>query len=109
MVKTAYERTKTWRLLAEKVVDRAKIRQRLLDYFEGHAGHFTGKTHKESTKSLIGKANKTAQLGCRNSQFGRPWVNDGINDKKIDAAELPFMLESGWKRGRAKNKKFSRR
>ena len=56
-----------------------------------------GKLHKQETKDKIGKTNSISQKGERNSQFGKMWITDGINNNRIDKNS---MIPEGWKKGR---------
>jgi hypothetical protein len=84
----------------ERVVDGGAVSRGLIAYYATHPGSFTGISHKDSTKALIGAANCVSQAGARNSQFGRAWITDGKVNKKIDTSELSFYLDAGWRRGR---------
>lgn len=85
--------------------DPAKVSAGLLAYYEENPGGFTGKTHKASTKRLIGEANSVSQLGSRNSQYGTCWVRKRNKERKVSAQELEQELVAGWVRGRlAKNR-----
>ena len=61
---------------------------------------WTGKTHSEHSKKLIGEANSLAQKGERNSQFGTVWVKKDSVSKKIKKEECESFLKEGWVRGR---------
>jgi hypothetical protein len=62
-----------------------------------NGGAFKDKTHSEDTKKKIGAANSINQSGSKNSQFGKMWITNGTENKKIknDAA-----IPNGWKKGR---------
>lgn len=61
---------------------------------------WTGKAHKEKTKSIIGEKNSIRQEGNKNSQFGTLWINKEGIDKKIKGEEIDFYLKNGWTKGR---------
>jgi hypothetical protein len=56
-----------------------------------------GIPHTEEAKNKIGTANSISQSGEKNSQFGKMWITDGINNKKINKDE---KLPEGWRKGR---------
>jgi hypothetical protein len=87
-----------WENFAERQpVDSEALSKAMLNYYKDHPGSFTGKSHAESTKLLIGYANSTAQAGQRNSQHGTCWITDGQTNRKVKrVATLPL----GWRRGR---------
>jgi hypothetical protein len=60
-------------------------------------GSFYGKTHKSSSKKLIGEKNSIAQKGENNSQYGTIWINDGKVNKKL---KKDFPIPNGWTKGR---------
>jgi hypothetical protein len=41
-----------------------------------------------------------AQSGVGNSQFGKCWINDGVESKKVLKADLTKYTSNGWKVGR---------
>jgi len=57
---------------------------------------WTGKKHKEESKKKIGLANSKYK-GCLNSQFGKCWITNGIESKKIYKGDL---IPEGWRVGR---------
>ena len=58
---------------------------------------WTGRCHTEETKSNIGLTNSMKQMGEGNSQFGKHWITNGIENIIIKKEkEIP----SGWKVGR---------
>lgn len=59
-----------------------------------------GKKHTTETKEKIGKSNSIKQKGNLNSQYGKMWITDGLNNKLIKKTnEIPL----GWKKGRILN------
>jgi len=59
--------------------------------------NWNGKTHSEETKTLMRENRKGKQAGSNNSQFGKTWITNGKNNKKIfKGGKIP----KGWKLGR---------
>jgi hypothetical protein len=58
---------------------------------------FKNKSHKDSTKQLIGANSSKHQAGTGNSQFGTMWITDGTINKKIKKI-LP--IPTGFRKGR---------
>jgi hypothetical protein len=56
-----------------------------------------GKSHTESTKSKIGEANSIKQKGENNSQYGKCWITNEIESKKIYKGDT---IPEGWRLGR---------
>jgi group I intron endonuclease len=59
--------------------------------------NWTGKKHREESKSKIGEANSQKQRAEGNSQFGTCWITNGTENKKIKKTE---KLPKGWEFGR---------
>ena len=66
---------------------------------KGRQGTFTGKSHTDESKRLIGEANKQ-MVGRKNSQYGTRWITDGTINRKISSDAL---LPTGWRPGRVTN------
>ena len=60
-------------------------------------GHWKGKQHTEETKKKIGVTNSTNQKGKNNSQFGKCWITDEVESKKINKGDT---IPEGWRLGR---------
>lgn len=58
---------------------------------------FTGKSHSEESKRLIGEANSIKQKGENNSQYGKCWITNEIESKKIYKGDT---IPEGWRLGR---------
>jgi len=58
---------------------------------------FTGKSHKVESKRLIGEANSIKQKGDKNSQYGKCWITNEIESKKIYKGDT---IPEGWRLGR---------
>ena len=61
------------------------------------APDWTGKKHSKETKEKIGKSNSIKQKGSNNSQFGKCWITNGVESKKIMKGD---QIPEGWKLGR---------
>jgi hypothetical protein len=59
--------------------------------------NFTGKSHTEEAKKKIGMANSIKQRGSNNSQYGKCWITNEIESKKINKGEI---IPEGWRLGR---------
>lgn len=66
---------------------------------------FTGKSHSEETKKIVGEKNSINQSGKLNSQFDKIWIRNLESKEtiKISQSELDYYLKSGWERGRLAN------
>ena len=64
---------------------------------------WTGRSHKEETKQRIGEKNSLSQKGEKNSQFGKVWICNNIENKKIDKLQVEDFVKLGWKLGRKMN------
>jgi len=62
---------------------------------------FKGKAHSSETKQKIRASSKGVAVGEKNSQFGKVWITDGLNNKKISATDT---VPAGWRFGRVLNK-----
>jgi hypothetical protein len=80
------------------VFDSEKISQRLKEYYQRCGSHWTGRTHRESSKNKM--RNHRRQDGPKNSQWGTCWVTDGKTSKKIPRTELEDYLHKGFSKGR---------
>jgi hypothetical protein len=60
-------------------------------------GHWVGRKHLEESKRKIGVANSVKQKGEGNSQFGKCWITNEIESKKIHKGDL---IPEGWRLGR---------
>ncbi len=58
---------------------------------------FLNKHHTEESKLKIGQANSVHQKGSKNSQFGKMWITDGVDSKKIKNTD---NIPEGWYKGR---------
>jgi hypothetical protein len=61
------------------------------------APDWTGKSHRQETKTKIGLANSVKQKGSLNSQFGTMWITNGEINKKIKKED---SIPIGWYKGR---------
>jgi len=62
-----------------------------------NVGQWIGKKHSEETKKKIGVANSTNQKGENNSQFGKCWITNEVENKKIYKGD---SIPEGWRLGR---------
>jgi hypothetical protein len=94
------------RLLKEDSTFRARLSKAISEsmkkqYREGrknpNKGHWVGRKHLEESKRKIGVANSVKQKGEGNSQFGKCWITNEIESKKIHKGDL---IPEGWRLGR---------
>ena len=57
----------------------------------------------DNTKKLIGIATSKRQLGSNNPNYGKSWINNGIENKIIKRDKIDEFILNGWKKGRIKN------
>lgn len=60
-----------------------------------------GKAHSDSTKKKIGTASAISQARSGNSQYGKQWMTNGLEEKKVRPDEVPALTATGWRRGRS--------
>jgi len=56
-----------------------------------------GKTHSEETKNKLSKVMKGKGTGTNNSQYGKCWITNEIESKKINKCDT---IPEGWRLGR---------
>lgn len=79
---------------------RRNISAGLKERFANEDHPWAGRNHTDETKTKISMANKKAQSGSKNSQFGTMWITNGTDNKKIKKdADIP----EGWYKGRKNN------
>lgn len=85
-------------ILYKEFVDTQRIKFKKL-HSEGKMKYdnFTGKTHSEETKTKIGEANSAKQKGSNNSQYGKCWITNETESKKINKGDT---IPEGWRLGR---------
>ena len=59
--------------------------------------NWKGKSHTKETRKLIGEKNSISQRGEKNSQYGKMWITNGIENKTVIKNEI---IPDGWKKGR---------
>lgn len=59
--------------------------------------NWSGKSHTEETKKKISKTNSIKQKGSNNSQYGKCWITNDIENQKIYKGDL---IPEGWRLGR---------
>ena len=64
-----------------------------------HRPDWTGRKHSEDTKLKMSLVDRS---GEKNSQYGKVWITDGIENRKIFRNDV---LPSGWKHGRKLTRK----
>jgi len=65
---------------------------------------FSGKKHTSETKKKIGEKNKNNSRGDKNSQYGKCWVTNGIDNKLMKKCDIIDLIDSKWKLGRIMKK-----
>lgn len=59
--------------------------------------NWLGKKHSEETKRKIGETNSTKQKGSNNSQYGKCWITNETESRKIYKGDT---IPEGWRLGR---------
>ena len=77
--------------------ERSALISRRLKEIEFNHATFKGKKHSEETKKKIGVTNSTKQKGENNSQFGKCWITNEVENRKIYKGDL---IPEGWRLGR---------
>lgn len=67
--------------------------------------HTQTKDAKIKRKKTLAEINH--QQGTKNSQFGKCWITDGIESKKIKKEELEKYVSEGWRQGRIMHRSTS--
>ena len=78
------------------------ISKKISESLTGRPGSFTGKTHTENTKRIIGTKNSKNQSGQKNSQYGTRWIHS-LKHQKSKKIKKDEILPHGWKEGRKMN------
>ena len=76
-----------------------RISSKLSAALRGKPGRFTGKSHSDETKQLIGKKNSVCQRGAGNSQFGTRWIYS-LSERVSKKINKDDILPDGWIEGR---------
>lgn len=58
---------------------------------------FKGRKHSTETKAKMSSSQQGKQSGSKNSQYGKCWITNGIESKKIYKGDV---IPEGWKLGR---------
>ena len=61
---------------------------------------WTGRKHSDQAKENMRRSSIGKHDGCKNSQFGKCWINKDGRAASIKRAELSSYLDQGWKLGR---------
>jgi len=67
---------------------------------------YRGTKHRLETRIKIGLKNSISQKGEKNSQYGKKWMNNGLDEIIIKSTDVNYYKELGYFTGRIKNKKF---
>jgi hypothetical protein len=71
----------------------------------GSANGWKGKSHSIESKNKIGLANSIQQRGSKNSQFGKIWIHNEIENKIIKKEDIEHFIAGGWIKGRINKNK----
>lgn len=74
-------------------------KESLKKYFEENGSWWNGKKHKESTKKKQSDAHKGKYVGEKNNNYGKCWINNGIENKSIKKETLDEWISKGYKKG----------
>ena len=91
--------------LFKKYMSNAISNQRILEYKNGtrdnpNKGHWNGKVHSEQTIQKMKDSKKDHGTGTSNSQYGKCWITNEIESKKIYKGDT---IPEGWRLGRKIN------
>lgn len=75
------------------------IRHKISETLKGREGTFTGRSHSEETKKVIGKKSSIHQSGKGNSQYGTRWIHS-LTEKRSKKIKKESPLPEGWVEGR---------
>ena len=75
----------------KKITDKIKITKQI-----NNSG-WEGKKHSEESKRKIGESNSAKQKGSNNSQYGKCWITNETESKKINKDDT---IPEGWRLGR---------
>lgn len=78
-----------------------KTRFSMKEFFKSNPGNFTGKTHTKETIAKMQESKKGQGIGENNSQYGKCWITNEIESKKIYKGDT---IPEGWRLGRIINK-----
>ena len=76
------------------------LRKILADAVVRNRCDWTGKKHTKETKAKMRLSHKGKQCGSKNSQFGKMWITNGIENNKIRKEDV---IPQGWYKGRIQN------
>jgi hypothetical protein len=76
-----------------------QISEKISNSLKGRTGTFTGKTHTDETKRIIGENSSRHQSGNGNSQFGKRWIHS-LTEQKSKKITKDSELPNGWSEGR---------
>ena len=91
--------------LFKKYMSNVISNQRILEYKNGtrdnpNKGHWNGKVHSEQTIQKMKDSKKDHGTGTSNSQYGKCWITNEIESKKIYKGDI---IPEGWRLGRKIN------
>lgn len=66
---------------------------------------FFGKKHTDEVKKIIGIKNSMHQTGPNNSNYGKCWITNGVENKSIKKEDLDIWLQKGYYKGRINGNK----
>ena len=99
-IKNDQDFRKKWSEAASKRTKRL-WKENKFDFSKEKNGFFR-KQHDQETKKKIGEKNSFSQKGEKNSQFGKFWITNGLENLFVSKDDI---IPSGWKRGRVMKKK----
>lgn len=91
--------------LFKKYMSNVISNQRILEYKNGtrinlNQGHWNGRIHSEQTIQKMKDSKKDHGIGTSNSQYGKCWITNEIESKKIYKGDT---IPEGWRLGRKIN------
>ena len=83
----------------EKKEQIQKKAEGLKRFYKENDSWWIGRNHKEETKKKQSEAHKGKYIGEKNNNYGKCWINNGIENKTIKKEMLDEWILKGYKKG----------